>query len=402
MRAAPRPRTRVPSPGVLSSTSAASISLRPLMHAPDPVVAFRPARSGRGCKSAAVVFHLQRDPRRLVDQLHIDARGCGVAHGIGHRLLANAQQLLFDLARPPGDRCPSPEGTPWPESRWRCGCSCRLQPRGQVFGCLAASRERRSQIEVRASARLARTSARAWSSWSSADLRRRLARAGEQPGDQFQLHRDADKALGQGVVNLPRQASPLRQHRAPLRLHLQHPPAIDQVSQQQASPGPARNKTTRSGSSAAAGAGRRRRRRYSRPRHCWPPAPGSGSCPGAGWCKRRRAGCRPRSSRGQSPAAGSGTAPFAGPRNSGPRIGTRAGWRRAGWSAPAPEPRAWSSTRTFSITTGGGTWFSGVCAGSMKLTPSRVANHRLPSASFQAAGWPPPLHSRMFMPSAVP
>ena len=66
------------------------------------------------------------------------------------------------------------------------------------------------------------------------------------------------------------------------------------------------------------------------------------------------------------------------------------------------EARAWSSTRTFSIATGGGTRFSGMCAGSMKLTPSRVANHRLPSPSFQAAGWPPPLHSRMFMPSAVP
>ena len=54
------------------------------------------------------------------------------------------------------------------------------------------------------------------------------------------------------------------------------------------------------------------------------------------------------------------------------------------------------------MTTGGGTRFSAACAGSMKLTPSRVANHRLPSASFQAAGWLPPLHSRIFMPSAVP
>ena len=41
-------------------------------------------------------------------------------------------------------------------------------------------------------------------------------------------------------------------------------------------------------------------------------------------------------------------------------------------------------------------------AGSTEETPSRVANHKLPSASFQAAGWPSPLHSRMFMPSAVP
>ncbi len=64
-------------------------------------------------------------------------------------------------------------------------------------------------------------------------LDRRLAGAGQQARDQLQLHRDADKTLGQRVVNLPRQAPPLRQHGAPLRLHLAHAPAIGQVTQKQ-------------------------------------------------------------------------------------------------------------------------------------------------------------------------
>ena len=75
----------------------------------------------------------------------------------------------------------------------------RLRRAGRSSGCSGAApaSELRSQIEVRASARLARTRARAWSSWSSADLGgSRLARAGQQPRHQFQLHRNTDKALG--------------------------------------------------------------------------------------------------------------------------------------------------------------------------------------------------------------
>src|ERR1700691_2346010 len=73
--------------------------LRPLMHTLDTVVALRPAQVWRGLESAAVVGYLEGNPRRLINQLHVDARGCGVAHGIGDRLLANAQQFLFGLAR---------------------------------------------------------------------------------------------------------------------------------------------------------------------------------------------------------------------------------------------------------------------------------------------------------------
>ena len=138
--------------------------------------------------------------------------------------------------------------------------------------------------------------------------RSRLARAGKQPGEQFQLHRDPHKALGQGVVNLPRDPPPLAQHRTPSRLYFQHPPAIHQVSQQsQGAQGergikPPRLVIVRHHAQAEGSA-----RRYSRPRHCWRPAPGSDTCAEAGWCKRQLAGCPLRSSPCRSLGADSDT-----------------------------------------------------------------------------------------------
>ncbi len=59
----------------------------PLLHAPDAIVPLRAV--GTGGKAAAVIFHSQRHPRRLVDQLHVDARGARMTDRVGHRLLAN-------------------------------------------------------------------------------------------------------------------------------------------------------------------------------------------------------------------------------------------------------------------------------------------------------------------------
>ena len=55
-----------------------------------------------------------------------------------------------------------------------------------------------------------------------------------------------------------------------------------------------------------------------------------------------------------------------------------------------------------SITTGGGCWLIRILAGSIVATPRIVANQSFPSLLLQADGSPPPLHSRVIIPSAVP
>src|ERR1700733_3976537 len=67
-------------------------------HAPDPIVSFGTARAGRVGESTAIIFDPQKYLCGLVNQLHIDSGGGGMTYGIRHRLLANAQQFLFDLA----------------------------------------------------------------------------------------------------------------------------------------------------------------------------------------------------------------------------------------------------------------------------------------------------------------
>src|SRR5260370_42341725 len=58
--------------------------------------------------------------------------------------------------------------------------------------------------------------------------------------------------------------------------------------------------------------------------------------------------------------------------------------------------------RTCSRATGGGCWLSFIFSGSIIATPLIVENQSLPSLLFQPDGCPPPLHSRVIMPSAVP
>src|ERR1051325_9196544 len=62
----------------------------------------------------------------------------------------------------------------------------------------------------------------------------------------------------------------------------------------------------------------------------------------------------------------------------------------------------WLSTKSCSIAMGGGEVLSGMCSGSMTASPLIVANHIRPSVVFHPAGCPPPLHSRVNVPSAGP
>src|SRR5581483_3229140 len=54
-----------------------------------------------------------------------------------------------------------------------------------------------------------------------------------------------------------------------------------------------------------------------------------------------------------------------------------------------------------SITTGGATGLVTMAPGSTCTTPFTLAHNIFPLEVFQAEGWCPPLHSTLFMPSAV-
>ena len=143
----------------------------------------------------------------------------------------------------------------------------------------------------------------------------------------------------------------------------------------------------------------------SRPRRCSRPARGRCSAPAECWCSTPCGARRPRSSRGRSPRACSGSAPSAAPQNSAPRSRTGNGYVLPELSSKGlPHASGWSTSSTAkrSSATGGGSVFTGKCAGSTSTSPLGVANQRYPSRERHADGWLLVAVSRLRSPSAGP
>src|SRR4051812_12888323 len=195
-----------------------------LGHHRDAVVIARTLRRSVRREPGAVVGDTERDRVVGVFQRHLDLLRVAVPHGVEHRFLADAQQLVLDVAGEPARRAGQVE----------------LEPhRLAGGGALPALAQRFDEVTRFESGRAEAPDRTACFADVLLDPLAHLddpllgggGRRVETLGDRFELERDADEALEQRVVQLAAHPDALAEDERELPAQLPQPPlprAVDE------------------------------------------------------------------------------------------------------------------------------------------------------------------------------